>query len=148
MQKHIHTHTGESYMDITLRLEPLTHDLERTREPILIVGHQGIHRILYAYFMGLTREEAPYVQIPLNHVIILRPHAVSKLENEAEQHTYLLCMYAYNSFPNISFYTYIHVPIMHAHKYIAFYPFSMDVMKNEFASCLNMKCFLMVKMNL
>jgi broad specificity phosphatase PhoE len=75
MQKHIHTHTGESYMDITLRLEPLTHDLERTREPILIVGHQGIHRILYAYFMGLTREEAPYVQIPLNHVIILRPHA-------------------------------------------------------------------------
>lgn len=66
---------GESYMDITLRLEPLTHDLERTREPILIVGHQGIHRILYAYFMGLTREEAPYVQIPLNHVIILRPHA-------------------------------------------------------------------------
>ena len=63
-------------MDVTLRLEPLVHDLERTMEPILIVGHQGIHRILYSYFMGLSREEAPYVQIPLNHLIILRPHAV------------------------------------------------------------------------
>lgn len=64
-------------MDVTLRIEPLSHDLERTREPVLIVGHQGIHRILYAYFMGLSREEAPFVRIPLNHVIILRPHAVS-----------------------------------------------------------------------
>lgn len=66
---------GESYMDVTLRLEPLAHDLERTREPLLIVAHQGILRILYAYFMGLTRAEAPYVKIPLNHVIILTPHA-------------------------------------------------------------------------
>ncbi len=66
---------GESYMDVTLRLEPLAHDLERTREPLLIVAHQGILRILYAYFMGLSREEAPYVKIPLNHVIILTPHA-------------------------------------------------------------------------
>jgi len=66
---------GESYMDVTLRLEPLAHDLERTREPLLIVAHQGILRILYAYFMGLTRAEAPYVKIPLNHIIILKPHA-------------------------------------------------------------------------
>mmetsp|Transcript_6165 Transcript_6165/g.11677 ORF Transcript_6165/g.11677 Transcript_6165/m.11677 type:complete len:512 (+) Transcript_6165:348-1883(+) len=66
---------GESYMDVTLRLEPLAHDLERTREPLLIVAHQGILRILYAYFMGLSRAEAPYVKIPLNHVIILTPHA-------------------------------------------------------------------------
>eukprot|EP00957_Ditylum_brightwellii_P105947 8081316-Ditylum_brightwellii.AAC.1 len=49
--------------------------MERTREPVLIIGHQGILRILYAYFTGLTREEAPYVSIPLNHVIRLSPHA-------------------------------------------------------------------------
>mmetsp|Transcript_7516 Transcript_7516/g.11276 ORF Transcript_7516/g.11276 Transcript_7516/m.11276 type:complete len:525 (-) Transcript_7516:310-1884(-) len=66
---------GESYMDVTLRLEPLAHEMERTREPVLIIGHQGILRILYAYFTGLTREEAPYVSIPLNHVIRLSPHA-------------------------------------------------------------------------
>lgn len=66
---------GESYMDITLRLEPIVLDIERTREPILIVGHQGIHRLLYAYFMGLPREKAPYVSIPLNTVIELTPSA-------------------------------------------------------------------------
>lgn len=66
---------GESYMDVTLRLEPLAQEMERTREPILIVAHQGILRILYAYFMGLDRKEAPYVSIPLNNVIELNPHA-------------------------------------------------------------------------
>lgn len=40
-------------MDVTLRLEPLAHEMERTREPILVIGHQGILRILYAYFLGL-----------------------------------------------------------------------------------------------
>lgn len=31
-------YSGESYMDVTLRLEPIILDIERTREPILIVG--------------------------------------------------------------------------------------------------------------
>jgi broad specificity phosphatase PhoE len=66
---------GESYMDVTLRLEPLAQEMERTREPVLIIGHQGILRILYAYFMGLDRNEAPYVSIPLNNIIELTPHA-------------------------------------------------------------------------
>lgn len=66
---------GESYMDVTLRLEPLAHELERTREPLLIIGHQGILRIVYAYFMNLKREDAPYVSIPLNTIIKLSPHA-------------------------------------------------------------------------
>jgi broad specificity phosphatase PhoE len=66
---------GESYMDVTLRLEPLAQEMERTREPVVVVGHQGILRILYAYFMGLDRKEAPYVSIPLNNVIELTPHA-------------------------------------------------------------------------
>ena len=72
---------GESYMDVTLRLEPLAQEMERTREPVLIVGHQGILRILYAYFMGLDRKEAPYVSIPLNNVIELTPHAYGCIEN-------------------------------------------------------------------
>lgn len=66
---------GESYYDVTLRLEPIAHELERTREPILMIGHQGILRIIYAYFMGMARHEAPYVNIPLNTIIQLTPHA-------------------------------------------------------------------------
>ena len=31
---------GESYMDVIARLEPLAHEMERTREPLLIIGHQ------------------------------------------------------------------------------------------------------------
>jgi broad specificity phosphatase PhoE len=76
---------GESYMDVTLRLETVVLDIERTREPILIVGHQGIHRLLYAYFMGLPRDEAPYVSIPLNTVIELTPNAYG-----CEEKRYLL----------------------------------------------------------
>jgi len=66
---------GESYMDVTLRLEPVAQEMERIREPVLIIAHQGILRILYAYFMGLDRKDAPYVSIPLNNVIELTPHA-------------------------------------------------------------------------
>jgi broad specificity phosphatase PhoE len=66
---------GESYLDVVVRLEPLAHEMERTQEPLLIIGHQGILRIVYAYFMGLSRDEAPYVNIPLNTIIKLSPMA-------------------------------------------------------------------------
>lgn len=64
---------GESYLDVIQRLDPIVQEMERSRQPILIVGHQGILRILYAYFMGLKREEAPHSSIPLNTVIRLEP---------------------------------------------------------------------------
>lgn len=41
--------------------------------PIYLIGHQGILRIIYAFYMGLSRAEAPYVSIPLNCVIQLIP---------------------------------------------------------------------------
>ena len=64
---------GESYTDLIARLEPLAHELERLREPVLIVAHQAILRVLYAYFMGLPRESCPKVSIPLNTVIKITP---------------------------------------------------------------------------
>ena len=64
---------GESYLDMIHRLEPMVHEMERHREPLLIVAHQGILRLIYAFYMGLPREEAPYVSIPLNTVIKLVP---------------------------------------------------------------------------
>jgi broad specificity phosphatase PhoE len=66
---------GESYLDVIARLEPIIIEMERHREPLLIVGHQGILRIIYAFYMGLSRAEAPYVSIPLNTVIKLVPSA-------------------------------------------------------------------------
>jgi len=66
---------GESYLDVIARLEPIVIEMERHNEPLLIVGHQGILRIIYAFYMGLTRAEAPYVNIPLNVVVQLMPSA-------------------------------------------------------------------------
>jgi hypothetical protein len=36
---------------------------------------KGILRIIYAFYMGLSRNEAPYVSIPLNTVLELKPQA-------------------------------------------------------------------------
>jgi broad specificity phosphatase PhoE len=64
---------GESYLDVIARLEPIIIEMERHQEPLLIVAHQGILRIIYAFYMGLSRSEAPYVTIKLNCVTELTP---------------------------------------------------------------------------
>jgi len=66
---------GESYLDVISRLDPLVHEMESYHENLVIVGHQGILRLLFAYFTGLPRDQAPYVSIPLNTVIKLTPRA-------------------------------------------------------------------------
>ncbi|CAM9201793.1 unnamed protein product, partial [Ectocarpus fasciculatus] len=68
---------GESYLDVIARLEPMILEMERHREPLLIISHQGILRIIYAFYMGLQREDAPYASIPLNTVVELTPTAFS-----------------------------------------------------------------------
>jgi len=45
------------------------HEIERHRESLLIVGHQGVLRMILAYFQGVPREEAPHLSLALNHVI-------------------------------------------------------------------------------
>ena len=62
---------GESYLDVVSRLDPLVQEIESYREPLLIVGHQGVLRLIYAYLVGRPREEAPSLSIPLNTVIQL-----------------------------------------------------------------------------
>jgi len=64
---------GESYLDLIHRLHNCILEMERSREPILIVGHQAVLRIIYAYWMGCPKEEAPHVSMPLNTIIKLVP---------------------------------------------------------------------------
>jgi broad specificity phosphatase PhoE len=66
---------GESYLDVIKRLEPVVHELERTRDPVVLVGHQGVIRILLAYFQGVERSESIYLKVPLNVVNAVKPHA-------------------------------------------------------------------------
>ena len=60
---------GESYFDILARLDPLVHEMESYHEPLLIVSHQAVLRVLYAYLMGLPRTSAPKLEIPLHAVM-------------------------------------------------------------------------------
>lgn len=66
---------GESYQDVIHRLEPVMFELERTRQPILVVAHQAVLRALYAYFMNKPPEEVPFLSIPLHQVIEIIPKA-------------------------------------------------------------------------
>ena len=64
---------GESYLDVISRLDPLVHELESYSEPVLIVGHQAVLRLIYAYFTGRPRGACPRLSIPLNTIIKLTP---------------------------------------------------------------------------
>jgi broad specificity phosphatase PhoE/predicted kinase len=66
---------GESYEDVIQRLDPAIIELERQRDPVLIVGHQAVLRALYAYLMDIPGEECPYLSIPLHTLIELTPTA-------------------------------------------------------------------------
>mmetsp|Transcript_25591 Transcript_25591/g.52062 ORF Transcript_25591/g.52062 Transcript_25591/m.52062 type:complete len:494 (+) Transcript_25591:220-1701(+) len=69
---------GESYLDVLQRLDTIIHELERQRDPVLIIAHQGILRIIYGYLMWneiADRAACPHVSIPLNTIKCLRPHA-------------------------------------------------------------------------
>jgi 6-phosphofructo-2-kinase/fructose-2,6-biphosphatase len=67
--------SGESYMDVIQRLEPVAIEVERDRECICIVAHQAVLRALYAYFMNKPLETVPYIEIPLHTLIELAPKA-------------------------------------------------------------------------
>jgi Histidine phosphatase superfamily (branch 1) len=44
--------SGESYLDVIQRLEPVIIEIERERECVCVVAHQAILRALYGYFQG------------------------------------------------------------------------------------------------
>lgn len=66
---------GESYQDVIHRLEPVITELMRMDRPVLIVAHQAILRVLYAYLTNKDPSECPTLNIPLHVVIQLTPKA-------------------------------------------------------------------------
>lgn len=66
---------GESYGDVIQRLDPVIIEIERHEHPILIVGHQGVLRALYAYLMDTPPRDCPHLPMPLHTVLELTPNA-------------------------------------------------------------------------
>jgi broad specificity phosphatase PhoE/predicted kinase len=71
---------GESYEDVISRLDPVIVELERQRDPVVVVAHQAVVRCLYAYLADLDPERCPHLDIPLHTVITLLPRAYGALE--------------------------------------------------------------------
>jgi broad specificity phosphatase PhoE len=71
---------GESYEDVIRRLIRPVIELERVPDPILILSHQAVLRVLYAYLCGSPRQEIPYLPIPLHTVIELVPRGAGYAE--------------------------------------------------------------------
>ncbi|MCO4771531.1 MAG: histidine phosphatase family protein [Deltaproteobacteria bacterium] len=66
---------GESYEDVIRRLDPVIIELERQRDPVLVVAHQAVLRALFGYFTGAEREAVPHLRVPLHTVLELIPRA-------------------------------------------------------------------------
>ena len=72
---------GESYVDLIHRVTPLLAALEARREPVLVISHQAVLRIIYAYFKGHTMEAIPNIAMPLHTLIQLVPTSWGCLEH-------------------------------------------------------------------
>lgn len=66
---------GESYRDVIQRLEPVIFELERSRTPVLVIGHRAVLRCLYAYFVDCPEEKIPWLPIKLHKVYKCTPKA-------------------------------------------------------------------------
>lgn len=60
---------GESYYDIIARLESVMSHLERIQQPILIISHQAVLRLMYGWLMHKTREDSVETQVPQHEVV-------------------------------------------------------------------------------
>ena len=73
---------GESYMDVIQRIEPMIFEIERSKKPIIIIGHQAMLRCLYGYFSNVNLDEIPHIDMPLNQVIKFVPKEYGFIEEK------------------------------------------------------------------
>lgn len=82
---------GESYFDLTRRLESVLVDLEQQVVPTLVVSHVSTLQMIIAYFRNSPVEECTDIKVPLHTVIKFTPakgggwsesvHPISPLES-------------------------------------------------------------------
>jgi len=71
---------GESYGDLIRRVEPVVVEVEDQTAPVLIVAHQAVLRVLYAYFKDIPREQCPHLTVPQHTVVRLEPRGDDYVE--------------------------------------------------------------------
>ncbi|KAH8177447.1 6-phosphofructo-2-kinase domain-containing protein [Sarocladium implicatum] len=73
---------AESYHDLAVRLEPIILELEREQSDLLIIAHESVLRVLYAYLMHCATMEIPGLKFPRDQIIEIMPAAY---QNEAKR---------------------------------------------------------------
>ncbi|KAG6041063.1 hypothetical protein E4U41_006086 [Claviceps citrina] len=73
---------AESYHDLAVRLEPIILELEREQNDLLIIAHESVLRVLYAYLMHCSTREIPTLKFPRDEIIEIIPAAY---QNEAKR---------------------------------------------------------------
>lgn len=63
---------GESYNDVIARIQNTMNRLERIREPTLVVSHQAVLRLVYAWLSQQERDAALEIAVPQHSVIEIR----------------------------------------------------------------------------
>ena len=64
-----------------MRLEPIILELEREQNDLLIIAHESVLRVLYAYLMHCSTKDIPKLKFPRNKIIEIIPAAY---QNEAK----------------------------------------------------------------
>lgn len=73
---------SQSYHDLAVRLEPIILELEREQNDLLIIAHESVLRVLYAYQMHCSAMEIPTLKFPRDEIIEIIPAAY---QNEAKR---------------------------------------------------------------
>lgn len=62
-----------------MRLEPIILELEREKSDLLIIAHESVLRVLYAYLMHCATMEIPFLHFPRDEIIEIIPAAYQNL---------------------------------------------------------------------
>lgn len=82
MKTFTNTLLHQSYHDLAVRLEPIILELEREQNDLLIIAHESVLRVLYAYLMHCSTVEIPALRFPRDEIIEIIPAAY---QNEARR---------------------------------------------------------------
>ncbi|KAI1423017.1 6-phosphofructo-2-kinase-domain-containing protein [Xylaria sp. FL1777] len=73
---------AESYHDLAVRLEPIILELEREQNDLVVIAHESVLRVLYAYLMHCSTMDIPKLTFPRDEIIEIIPAAY---QNEARR---------------------------------------------------------------
>ncbi|KAI0969817.1 6-phosphofructo-2-kinase-domain-containing protein [Xylaria arbuscula] len=73
---------AESYHDLAVRLEPIILELEREQNDLVVIAHESVLRVLYAYLMHCSTRDIPKLTFPRDEIVEIMPAAY---QNEARR---------------------------------------------------------------